>query len=181
MGQKPDRVRYGGDTGVITGGAWPVVQPELIQQYCLRQRSAGRLRGMIRKPLIYVLLVVLLSSLALRLYKTPHAAAAAEEQAVILKIRLASGPKGNEDEFKRIAKLEDQLAQAVEKASSGDLDGDEFGDGFCTIYLYGPSAERMFASVQHTLKGFRAASGSYVIKRYGKPGSKQDRIEIGNE
>jgi hypothetical protein len=134
---------------------------------------------MTRKPILFALLVVLLAFLAFRLSKSPHTAVAAEEQAVIVKLKLASGPKGKEDELNRIAKLEDELAHAIEKSSSGDLDGDEFGDGFCTIYLYGPSAERLFASVQPMLKGFRAAIGSYVIKRYGKPGSKQDRISLG--
>jgi hypothetical protein len=133
------------------------------------------------KPLLYTLLVVLLTLLALRLYKTPHAAVAAEEQAVILKLKLASGPMGNEEERKRITELEHLLANAIKQSSSGDFDGDEYGEGFCTIYMYGPSAESLFNSVQPTLKGFRASSGSYVIKRYSKPGSKQDRITLGSD
>jgi hypothetical protein len=132
------------------------------------------------KPILFmVLLVVLLAVVAIRLYTAPHAAVAAEEQAVILKLKLASGPMGNEEERKRITELEDQLANAIKQSSSGDFDGDEYGEGYCTIYMYGPNAERLFASVQPKLKGFRAASGSYVIKRYGKPGSKQDRITLG--
>lgn len=134
------------------------------------------------KSIIYlVLLVVLLAFVGLHLYKTHHAAVAAEEQAVILKLKLVSGPMGNEEERKRITELEDQLANTIKQSSSGDLDGDEYGGGFCTIYMYGPSAERLFNSVQRTLKGFPAASGSYAIKRYGKPGSKQDRITLGND
>ena len=134
------------------------------------------------KTIFYVvLLVVLLAFVGLRLYKSSHAAVAAEEQAVILKLKLVSGPMGNEEERKRITELEDQLANAIKQSSSGDFDGDEYGDGFCTLYMYGPSAERLFTSVQPSLKGFRAASGSYVIKRYGKPGSKQDRITLGHD
>jgi hypothetical protein len=133
------------------------------------------------KPLLYpVLLVVVLAFVAIQLYQTPHTADAAEEQAVILKIKLVSGPMGNEEEHKRIAELEDKLANAIKQSSSGDLDGEEYGEGFCTIYMYGASAERLFTSVQPTLKGFRAPSGSYAIKRYGKPGAKQDRITLGN-
>ncbi len=133
------------------------------------------------KPILYVVpLVVLLAFVGLRLYKS-HAAVAAEEQAVILKLKLVSGPMGNEEERKQITELEDQLANAIKQSSSGDFDGDEYGDGFCTIYMYGPSAEHLFTSVQPSLKGFRAASGSYLIKRYGKPGSKQDRIMLGND
>jgi len=137
---------------------------------------------MIPRAILYaVLLVVVLALVALRIYKTPHAAAQAEEQAVILKLKLVSGPMGDEEEHKRLAELEDQLSNAIKQSSSGDLDGDEYGGGFCTIYMYGPSAERLFTSVLPTLKGFRATSGSYVIKRYGKPGAKQDRLTLGND
>jgi hypothetical protein len=134
------------------------------------------------KPILcVVMLALLLAFVGLDLCKTPHTAAAAEEHAVILKLKLVSGPMGNEEQLKRITELEDQLANAIKQSSSGDFDGDEYGEGFCTIYMYGPSAERLFASVQPTLKGFRAARGSYVILRYGKPGSKQDRIKLGND
>jgi hypothetical protein len=47
--------------------------------------------------------------------------------------------------------------------------------------MYGPSAERLFASVSPVLKKFRAPKGSYVIKRYGKPGARQDRLALSNE
>ena len=60
---------------------------------------------------------------------------AADEQAVIVNIRLASGDMGNPEERKRIAALEDQLAAAIKESGAGDFDGDEFGNGFCTIYM----------------------------------------------
>lgn len=113
-----------------------------------------------------------------RLYKAPQAVAAAEEQAVIIKLKLASGAMGNEVEQKRITDLEDHLADAIKRSSTGEFDGDEYGEGFCTIYMYGPSAERLYATVQPKLKDFHAESGSYVIKRCGKPGSKEDRITL---
>jgi hypothetical protein len=31
------------------------------------------------------------------------------------------------------------------------------------------------------LNGFHASSGSYALKRHGKPGSKQDRIPLDTE
>lgn len=134
------------------------------------------------RPILYLLLlIVVLAFVGLRLYKTPHVVVAAEEQAVILKLKLVSGPMGSEEERKRITELEDELANAIKQSSSGDFDGDEYGEGFCTIYMYGPSAERLFTSLRPALKGFRAPSGSYAIKRYGKPGSKQDRITLGND
>jgi hypothetical protein len=103
---------------------------------------------------------------------------AADEQAVIVNIKVG-GEMGNSEERKRIAALEEQLAAVIKESGAGDFDGDEFGKGVCTLYMYGPSADRLFSVVQPTLKKFRASSGSYVVKRYGKPGAKQERVEIG--
>jgi hypothetical protein len=47
--------------------------------------------------------------------------------------------------------------------------------------MYGPSAERLFTSVLPVLKKFRAPKGSYVVKRYGEPGARQDRIALSDE
>ena len=87
---------------------------------------------------------------------------------------------GNAEEHKRIAALEEQLAAAIKEAGAGEFDGDEFGNGFCTIYMYSPRADRLFTVVQPVLKKFHAPTGSYLIKRYGKPGAKQERVEIGD-
>ena len=113
-------------------------------------------------------------------FRSSRVVNAADEQAVIVNIRLTSGDMGNPEERKRIAALEQQLAAAITKARAGDFDGDEFGNGFCTIYMYSPSAARLFTVVQPVLKTFRAPTGSYLIKRYGKPGAKQERVEIGD-
>jgi len=108
------------------------------------------------------------------------AVSAADEQAIIVNIRLTSADKSNAEERKRIAALEEQLAAAIKDSGTGDFDGDEFGNGFCTMYLYGPSADRLFTVVQPVLKKFHALTGSYLIKRYGKPGAKQERVAIGD-
>ena len=105
---------------------------------------------------------------------------AGDEQAVIVNIRLTSGNMGNLEERKRIAALEEQLVAAIKESGAGDFDGDEFGNGFCTIYMYSPSADRLFTVVKPALNKFHAPAGSYVVKRYGKPGAKQERVEIGD-
>jgi hypothetical protein len=43
------------------------------------------------------------------------------------------------------------------------------------------SWERLFTAAHPMLKKFHAPSGSYVIKRYGKPGAKQDRDALGEQ
>jgi len=116
-----------------------------------------------------------------RIVRTPPAVNAAEEQAVVVTIKLNSGDMGSADERQRITALEDQLADAIKRSSIGEFDGDEYGGGVCTVYMYGASAERLFAAVLPVLKKFRAPKGSYVVKRYGKPGARQDRIALSDE
>jgi hypothetical protein len=128
-----------------------------------------------------LLLVLLLTFLIFRSVKSPRVVDAAEEQALIIAIPLRSGKSGNADELKRLHALEDQLIVAIKESRAGEYDGDEIGEGVITIYMYGPSAERLFAVVRPTLTRFRPPAGSFLIKRYGKPGSKQDRVAIGDD
>jgi hypothetical protein len=106
---------------------------------------------------------------------------AAEEQALIVTIKLRSGGMSDAEERQRILALEDQLSAAIKESGAGEFDGDEFGEGVCKSYMYGPSAERLSSLARPILKKFRPPAGSYLIKRYGKPGSKQDRVAIGGD
>jgi hypothetical protein len=125
-----------------------------------------------------LLLILLSMFLIFRVVKPPRVVNAAEEQALIIKIPLHSGKTGNAEELKRLHALEDQLIVAIKESGAGEYDGNEIGEGVFTIYTYGPSAERLFAVVRPILKKFRPPTGSFLIKRYGNPGSKQDRVAI---
>lgn len=108
-------------------------------------------------------------------------ATADEKQALMVTIRLCSGEMGDNAERERIIALEHALSDAIENSSAGELDGDEYGGGECTIYIYGPSAERLFSVAWPLLKDFRAPSGSYLIKRYGDCGTEERRIPLDGE
>jgi hypothetical protein len=125
-----------------------------------------------------LVLISILSIFSYTRFRSPRVVNATDEQAVIVNIKV-TGEMGNSEERKQIAALEEQLAAVIKESGAGEFDGDEFGKGACTIYMYGPSAERLFAVVQPVLKKFRAPAGSYVIKRCGKPGAKQERVAIG--
>jgi len=101
-----------------------------------------------------------------------------EEQALIIKIRLLGGAMGSNKERANIQSLEDGLQQVIKAATAGELDGDEFGDHVCTIYLYGPDADRLFEAAIPTLRQFDAPSGSSLIKRYGTPGARQESVSL---
>lgn len=133
----------------------------------------------VKALLFSMFLICLLVLGALRVLRAPRRAViAAEEQALIATIKLRSGDTGNTEERGRIATLEEQLSEAIKRSGVGDFDGDEYDAGVCTIYMYGPSADRLLAVTLPILKKFHAPVGSYVTKRYGKPGAKEDRIPL---
>ncbi len=100
------------------------------------------------------------------------------EEALIVYIRLSDETSGNTNEREELFKVEDQLLSVIESSGAGEYDGNEIGEGFFTLYMYGPSAARLWEAASPVVKAYRAPSGSYVIKRYGKPGAKQDRISL---
>ncbi|RUU51091.1 hypothetical protein [Mesorhizobium sp. M2C.T.Ca.TU.002.02.1.1] len=101
------------------------------------------------------------------------------EQAVIVYLLLSGGQFGTPQERQSVQALEDQLQQAISNADVGEFDGDEFGGGKCTLYLYGPDAERLFVAIEPVLKSSSAAVGGYAIKRFGAatdPNAKEVRV-----
>jgi len=74
--------------------------------------------------------------------------------------------------------LEHQLSDAIENSSAGELDGDEWGGGTCTIYMYGPDAERLLSVTLPILKTFHAPLGSYVVRWDKNSNEKGHRIPI---
>lgn len=94
----------------------------------------------------------------------------ASEQAVTVYLQLSDNGFGSEDEQHRIYDLSDQLAAAIDMQDAGEFDGDEFGDGSCTLFMYGPDADTLFAAVEPILRASPLAEGAYAVKRYGDVG-----------
>jgi hypothetical protein len=150
------------------------------------RRAIGMLQGRI-KPRIFALRRSALGVSALVLFAAfavcvmaslkAHAANPPAEQALIITIPLADG-RPDSDEVKRVLKLESELIKAIERSRAGEYDGDEVGVGTFTMYAYGPSADKLFDVAQPILAKYPLPSGSHVVKRYGKPGARQDRIPI---
>ena len=100
------------------------------------------------------------------------------EQAVIVYLKLSNSEHGTEQEREMIFKLETELEKKIVAASAGEVDGNEFGEGFVTLYMYGPDANKLFESIRETIAAHKPRDGSYVIKRYGKPGAQQEKIDL---
>jgi len=87
------------------------------------------------------------------------------EQAVIIHFQYGS------TNLSRLFALEDKLEAAVKKANVGEYDGNEIAtdgsDGF--LYLYGPSADQIYAVIEPILKSTDFLRGAAVVRRYGPP------------
>ena len=100
------------------------------------------------------------------------------EHAVIVHFRLHGGDFGSREEKERVAELEQDLEEAILEAAAGELDGDEFGQGECVLYMYGPDADRLFSTVEPILRASPLTELGYAIKRYGEPTDMEAREEV---
>jgi hypothetical protein len=100
------------------------------------------------------------------------------EHAVIVHIPLTGGTFGSAAERQSIARLERDLEAAIDQAEAGELDGDEFGEGECVLFMYGPDADRLFGSVEPLLRRDSLGARGYAIKRYGEAADPEAREEI---
>jgi hypothetical protein len=104
--------------------------------------------------------------------------AESEEQAVLAHLKLSDDEFGSEDERETVFDLEDQLIEAIQKAGAGEFDGNEFGEGYCRLFMYGRDANALFDAVIDTLRASAPHPGSYVVKRYGPPGATEERVDL---
>ena len=100
------------------------------------------------------------------------------EQALLVYLKLSDDEFGDFDEREAVFALEDRLIEAISSKKAGEYDGHEFGGGFGTLYMYGPDVDQLFDAVIATLKAYGSRPGSYLLKRCGGPGSKQEKIDL---
>ena len=104
-----------------------------------------------------------------------------EQHAVLIHLCLSDSDFGSDDDRAGIGELSDRLEKAIEDAGVGELDGDEFGEGECVLFLYGPDADALFAVVEPLLRASPHARGGFVLKQYGEPGdpdTREVRVEL---
>jgi len=61
-----------------------------------------------------------------------------QQQSLIIKVKLSDDAYGSPDERALLADIEEAIQSRLADGGAGVFDGDEFGDGCCTILLYGP-------------------------------------------
>ena len=103
------------------------------------------------------------------------------EHTVVVHLKLSDDGFGASDEREAIWKLQDELAEVVAQARAGKFDGEEFGQGECVFFMYGPDADALFATVQPLLKSSPHSKGGFATKRYGEtsdPRAPEVRVEL---
>lgn len=101
------------------------------------------------------------------------------EQGVLIHLKLSDQKFGKTAEMTSIHALEARLAEVIKDKRLGELDGDEFGEGECTLYLYGPNADALFAAIEPLLRSSPLTKGGWATKRYGDaadPKSKEVKV-----
>jgi hypothetical protein len=108
-----------------------------------------------------------------------QASSSGVEQALIITIPF-NGKSGSNEAVQHLYKLEEELSKAIQHSHAGEYDGNEISDATFTMYAYGPSADKLFGIALPILGKYELPAGSRAVKRYGKPGAKEERIPLGN-
>jgi hypothetical protein len=100
------------------------------------------------------------------------------EQALFITIPF-NGKSGSNEAVQHLYKLEEELSKAIQHSHAGEYDGNEISDATFTMYAYGPSADKLFEIALPILGKYELPAGSRAVKRFGKPGAKEERIRLG--
>lgn len=101
------------------------------------------------------------------------------DHAVIAHLKLSDAGFGTPAERQHLMSFEPRIEEALRRSGAGEFDGNEFGDGECVWYMYGPDADAILAAVRDVVRETSPRPGSFVIKRLGPPGqSTEERVEL---
>ncbi len=108
----------------------------------------------------------------------PDPVLSAAEQAAVICLKLSDDEIGSSQEREAISVLRDRLIRAVQAREAGEFDTLEFDDGFGTLSFHGPNADRLAEVVLPLLRTYAARSGSYLLRRYGEPGAREQSMVL---
>lgn len=92
---------------------------------------------------------------------------------------LSGNEYGTQEERDAVHRFTDELHRVINESGEGVFDGDEFGNGQGVLFMYGRDADSLFRVVEPLLRNWPPLMNSgYVIKRYGAPPERQERIDF---
>jgi len=98
--------------------------------------------------------------------------------AVIVELKLSDdgfGVRGERDIFDG---LEDDLIRVIGEQDAGEFDGTGTGMGFHSLYMYGPSAERLLEVTLPVIRAAGVPPGSYVRWDIDVGGATEERLDL---
>ncbi len=108
----------------------------------------------------------------------PDPVPSAAEQAAVICLKLSDDEIGSSQEREAISVLRDRLIRALQQREAGEFDTLEFGEGFGTLSFNGPNADRLAEVILPLLRTYAARSGSYLLRRYGEPGAREQSMVL---
>ncbi|MGC4936828.1 hypothetical protein [Kribbella sp. DT2] len=84
----------------------------------------------------------------------------------------------NPKDLETIFLIEDALEKTLDGSEAGSLDGNAIGPDDAVIHLYGPNADLLWSTIEPTLRTLENPPGSYVVKRYGAAGAREERVPM---
>ena len=99
------------------------------------------------------------------------------DQALILHLKV-SQEWSDDSERDVFLSLEDELIETLSKIDVGEFDGIEDGEGYFRMFIYGANIDEVESVLLNVLKRFPIPTGSHYVKRYGPPGSREERIAL---
>ena len=109
--------------------------------------------------------------------RTPPAAPADEDHAVLVHFALSDDEFGSDAERATLGDLGDRLADVVARAGVGLFDGDEFGNGEAVLYLYGPDHEFLWQAVEPEVRACTVRP-TFALIRPGGPDTPARRVDL---
>lgn len=105
----------------------------------------------------------------------------AEEQAVVVNIRLSNERHGTEHEQARLSMLVQAVKSILDAQPGSELGACQVTKGFGVLYCYGPDASRLYEMLEPILTDYDPGPGSFAIVRHGgatDTAARRDRIDF---
>jgi hypothetical protein len=100
------------------------------------------------------------------------------QHGVFVYIRLSDDDMGDGEQDDAIYALQEELTKLIETAAIGEFDGDEWGGGYCQLFMYGTSADKIFDAISPMLLGNTELPITHAVKRYGPPGAQEQVVRF---
>jgi hypothetical protein len=81
---------------------------------------------------------------------------------VLVTLRLNHGEYGSSEERDAIHSFTDQLATQIVSAKLGNFDGDEFGDGRCTLFMYAHDPKGLYGHIEPFFRSSPLTAGATI-------------------